>query len=601
MSAAIRVACPHCLTSLKLKSREVLGRRVTCPKCREVFSAAEEDDELFESAERTPEQHLEPMISRVAEQPLAPLIARTPRRRSRRIQHRSGVGWFLAGSVLTAIVAAAFFVPWRSLVADINLNPWADTPDAIMTEETPLIREYADLADEAGAGGSFQELSAKAKKLDGRIVDLYLRAVRVRPVSQDRLQADLEKHKAEGEEFASRGQALLERARSGGYGNAAVAASPAELQALADFKATVIVIFSHVKELGGTFASMMTKPPEPQSKSQKTEVEILDIYREVAVLVSRVDSNSSAQAALPVLRQLKEKLETLKKRRPDEINDNTVETLKGILDYERLVGAACREIAQVADVIIERHHLGSEFQGAVSQIDASFGNELRRLETSRLRELPLLGAASPLTAGDSPAAGSPPARLLRRRAGSAAPTPELSLEAQAAADALGPIDPPFAPPNTGPGSFVSTCVRKFGWDHVTFIGFPDNGLSRPEMVRLLTQIQAALAGIPSRWTINQGAILAIASSDTVEQIAAKFHIGRIRKIDSANRRIIIDLPAAGASTLRPVPGDIHLPGPIGGTLPGPRHRLPGRQMVPGGPIPAPAAPQPGPAKPTSGL
>ncbi len=426
--------------------------------------------------------------------------------------------------------------------------------------------------------------------------------MRVRPVSRERLQADLEKHKAEGEEFASRGQALLERARSGGYGNAAVAASPAELQALADFKATVIVIFSHVKELGGTFTSMMETPPQPQSKSQKTEVEILNIYRELAVLISRVDSNSSAQAALPILRQLREKLETLKQRRPQEITDNTVEQLKGILDYERLVGAACREVAQVANVVIQRHSLGSDFEGAVSQIDASFGNGLRRLEASRPRELPLLGTG-PVTA-DRPAAGTLPAPLLRGPAGSAdaaAPAPELSAEALAAADGLGPIDPPFAPPNTGPGSFVSMCVRKFGWDHVTFIGFPDNGLSRPEMVRLLTQIQAALAGIPSRWTINQGAILAIESSDTVEQIAAKFHVGRIRKIDSANRRIFVDLPAAGASILRPVPSDIQLPGPIGGTLPGHRHRLPGRPIVPRSPDPCAAAPQAEPAKPTSGL
>jgi hypothetical protein len=603
VSAAIRVACPHCLTSLKLKSREMLGRRVTCPKCREVFSAAEEDEELFESAERSPEQPLAPTIARTSEQSLAPMIARTPRRRSRRIRHPSGVVWFLAGSVLTALVAGAFFVPWRSLVADINLNPWADTPDAILTQETRLLNEFGDLAEEARAGGSFAELAAKAKDLDGRIVDLYLRAVRVRPVSRERLEADLEKHETELKDRQSRSVAFQER-NADPQAKRLLAGSPAEQQALEDLKSTFIVILSHVKELGGAFTSMMTKPPEPQSKSQKTEVEILDIYREVAVLVSRVDSTSAAQAALPVLRQLKEKLEILKKRRPEEINDNTVETLKGILDYERLVGAAGREIAQVADVVIQRHNLGSDFEGAVSQIDASFGNELRRRGASRPRELPLLGAASPLTAADSPAAGSPPARLLRRPAGpadAASPAPELSAEAQAAADALGPIDPPFAPPNTGPGSFVSTCVRKFGWDHVTFIGFPDNGLSRPEMVRILTQIQAALAGIPSRWTINQGAIIAIASSDTVDQIAAKFHVGRIRKIDSANRRIIVDLPAAGASTLGPVRNDIRLPGPIGGDLPGARRRVPGRQIVPRGPIPAPAAPQAGPAKPTSGL
>jgi hypothetical protein len=603
VSAAIRVACPHCLTSLKLKSREMLGRRVTCPKCREVFSAAEEDEELFESAERTPEQPLAPMISRASEQPLAPMIAWTSRRRSRRLQQRSGVGWFVAGSVLTAIVACAFFVPWRSLVPDINLNPWADTPDAILTQETRLLNEFGDLAEEARAGGSFAELAAKAKNLDGRIVDLYLRAVRVRPVSRERLEADLEKHETELKDLQSRSVAFQER--NADPQAKRLAGSPAEQQALEDLKSTFIVILSHVKELGGAFTSMMTKPPEPPSKSQKTEVEILDIYREVAVLISRVDSNSAAQAALPVLRQLREKLETLKKRRPEEINDNTVETLKGILDYERLVGTACREVAQVADVVIQRHNLGSDFEGAVSQIDSSMHNKLRRLEASRPKELPLLVGVSPLIAADSPAASSTPAPLLRRPAGSAdaapAPARELSAEAQAAADGLGPIDPPFAPPNTGPGSFVSMYVHKFGWDHVTFIGFPDNGLSRPEMIRLLTQIQAALAGIPSRWTINQGAILAIASSDTVEQIAAKFHVGRIRKIDSANRRVIIDLPAAGASILRPVPGDIHLPGPIGGAHSGPRRRLPGRQIVPRIPIPAPAAPQAEPAKPTSGL
>ena len=153
MSSRLRVACPHCLARLKLKSRGMLGRRVTCPKCRETFDAVEEDEEPFGPAE----------LTRFARAITADDLAENPRRMKRSNGVPAGLGWFVAGSALTAIAVAAFFVPWSSLVADINLNPFADTPDTIMAQETPLLSELADLMEGVADGAPFRKLPPRSK------------------------------------------------------------------------------------------------------------------------------------------------------------------------------------------------------------------------------------------------------------------------------------------------------------------------------------------------------------------------------------------------------------------------------------------------------
>src|SRR5579864_4206200 len=53
MPAPVVVACPHCKTSLKLKDRNKLGQRITCPKCKKAFKAEltpDDEDEFGELA-----------------------------------------------------------------------------------------------------------------------------------------------------------------------------------------------------------------------------------------------------------------------------------------------------------------------------------------------------------------------------------------------------------------------------------------------------------------------------------------------------------------------------------------------------------------------
>ncbi len=116
----------------------MLGCRVTCPKCRETFDAAEEDEELFGAGRITAAR------ARAADD-----LAKSPAAEETLERSSGRLGMVRRGEPpLTAIAAAAFFVPWSSLVAlvaDINLNPFADTPDTIMTQEIPLLRELTDL------------------------------------------------------------------------------------------------------------------------------------------------------------------------------------------------------------------------------------------------------------------------------------------------------------------------------------------------------------------------------------------------------------------------------------------------------------------------
>jgi endogenous inhibitor of DNA gyrase (YacG/DUF329 family) len=45
MPSLISIQCPHCLQTLKLKSRKPLGRKVPCPKCKTPFVLEEPETE----------------------------------------------------------------------------------------------------------------------------------------------------------------------------------------------------------------------------------------------------------------------------------------------------------------------------------------------------------------------------------------------------------------------------------------------------------------------------------------------------------------------------------------------------------------------------
>ena len=379
MSSVLRVACPHCLARLKLKSREMLGRRVTCPKCRETFDAAEEDEELFGQAELPPREPAPPMISR-----------KVPRRKKRSNGVPAGMGWFVAESALTALAAAAFFVPWSSLVAlvaDINLNPFADTPDTIMTQEIPLLRQLTDLMEAAIDGGSLQDAAAKIKNLDGRVVDLYLRAVRVSPVSHERLSLSSEKHRAEMDDFVNRAKDVYEKGRS----QRRNATSPADQQAFAGFQSGYDTLHFHLQILNRTFATIMERPPTPQSKMGRTQREVIDNLREVVVLLSRIDSNSAALAARPALKQYKERLDDLRRRGAEEMAGESNQNIAADLGFDRFAASIRTEIAQVGEIVAERYSPGSDFQKAVAALAplasmrrGGFANSpARRAPTSR--------------------------------------------------------------------------------------------------------------------------------------------------------------------------------------------------------------------------
>jgi hypothetical protein len=576
LSSAVRVACPHCLASLKLKSREMLGRRVTCPKCNEEFDAAEEDVELFQTTDTLSPTPLGPTISRGT---------RWQKKRSNRLRTR--VSWFATAGVLAAIVVSAFFVPWSSLVAEINLNPFADTPDVIMKEEAPLLGEAVDLTEAALDGGPFLELAVKAKSLDDRVVALYLRALRVRPVSQGRLDSALERHRAEGEAYLERTRTLSLRAVNAGHGNGLRQASLADMAAIDDFKTSQRGAIEHLQWIQGTFKSMMERPPTPQSSSQKTEAEIIDILREVAVLISRVNSISAAQAIVPTLEQRAERIATLRERLAEEAASDSAQTFKESSAFLQIGTAVVPQIDHVTALVSKRYNLGSDLIDAVIKFGASGGAIQRGIADAQMRRgLPRLAVRSEVDAQpDEPPAKSAtlsPAPILSDPAARTSTGPVAAKTPEEASDPdelTGPTEAPFLAPNTGPSGFVSKCVREFGKDHLTFVGFPDNGQPRQQFVQLMIRIQSVLGGIPSRWTINQGAIIAIVSSDTVDELAAKIHLGRVRKIDAAHRRIIIDLPSPAAGMSR----DAQTIGPNAQ----PARRFPRGRVAPAVPTPAP--------------
>jgi hypothetical protein len=560
LSSVLRVACPHCLARLKLKSREMLGRRVTCPKCRETFDAAEEDEELFGSAEL----------------PSPPTISRkTPRRKKRSNGAPAGLGWFVAGSALTAIVAAAFFVPWSSLVADINLNPFADSPDTIMTLETPLLRELADLMEGVADGAPFQDAAAKIKDLDGRLVDLYLRAVRVSPVSHERLNSIAEKHEADAEDFKNRSKAMNER----GPSQRRRVTSPADQQAFAGLQSAYGTLQFHLKILNRTLATIMERPPAQNSKLGRTEGEMIDCLREVVALLSRIDSSSAALAARPALEKYKVRLDDLKRRAVEETTSASPEDIMAVFAADGFAASIRTEIAQVGEIIAERYNPGSDFQQAVAALAPFASMRMGGFANSPAAGLPQR-VATPLSA---PVVAVPqgPAMIVRR-ATPASQTPEEIHD-----ESAGPAISPFVPPNTSSDGFVLKCIREFGKEHAVFIGFAEADIPARYVTQKLSQIQTDLGDVTTRSSNNKWTIIAIASSDDIEKIADKLHVGRIRQIDADNRRIYVALD-----------GVVRKPSPfLNGARP---HRPPVLRNFPhfprGNPTPPPSnrGPAPGP-------
>jgi len=49
MAELIQVSCPHCDSSLKLKNRDKLGKRVPCPKCKKPFVLKEDSEDILDA------------------------------------------------------------------------------------------------------------------------------------------------------------------------------------------------------------------------------------------------------------------------------------------------------------------------------------------------------------------------------------------------------------------------------------------------------------------------------------------------------------------------------------------------------------------------
>ncbi len=442
------------------------------------------------------------------------------------------MGWFVAGSALTALAAAAFFVPWSSLVAlvaDINLNPFADTPDTIMTQEIPLLRQLTDLMEAAIDGGSLQDAAAKIKNLDGRVVDLYLRAVRVSPISHERLSSSSEKHRAEMDDFVNRAKDVYEKGRS----QRRNATSPADQQAFAGFQSGYDTLHFHLQILNRTFATIMERPPTPQSKMGRTQREVIDNLREVVVLLSRIDSNSAALAARPALKQYKERLDDLRRRGAEEMAGESNQNIAADLGFDRFAASIRTEIAQVGEIVAERYSPGSDFQKAVAALAPLASMRRGGFANSPARGGPQR-AATRLSAAVVAVPQGP--AMIVRRAAPASQTPEHIHD-----ESAGPAIPPFVPPNTSPGGFVLKCLREFGKENVVFLGFAEPDIPAREITRLLNQIQSDLGNVTTRSSNNKSTIIAIASSEELEALADKLHVGRIRTMDADNRRIYVAL------------------------------------------------------------
>jgi hypothetical protein len=172
MSDELRVACPHCGSQLRLKSRQSLGRRLTCRDCGDEFTArsspAYDDDGSADDAFS-------------AEAELPPRGTRRPAgsaRRKKPTRHRPLNRWVFigAGLAILIILAGVFSGPLVKFTGEVRrmADSVTDSPDRALADVASLRAEVRKTLASVSDKGSHDAAIDKFKQLRPRVAELIL-------------------------------------------------------------------------------------------------------------------------------------------------------------------------------------------------------------------------------------------------------------------------------------------------------------------------------------------------------------------------------------------------------------------------------------------
>jgi hypothetical protein len=285
---------------------------VACPNCRQTFVASipEVEDDCAEG--EVPALKRRPQFARQGG---------GRRQQGGRIYSRDW-RWIAAGVLCLVLVAAWFLAPRAQILRAVNrVIPVGDSADSILDEVVRHEREIESTLEAIRqADASHKDQAHRAafdllKSIHTRTDELYLRAVRLDPVSPEEYAALKKRH---------------EERKSGVSANAALALifelpklDPSKLRALRNLDPNSKEVQDELSRPGdaqqgvelGFIESLVLvlskQPPEPQNELEKILAQRAVIERETYKKLSHLDSASDLEKAVPLLKEQTQRLDEL--------------------------------------------------------------------------------------------------------------------------------------------------------------------------------------------------------------------------------------------------------------------------------------------------
>jgi hypothetical protein len=285
---------------------------VACPKCRQTFVASIPEGEDDSEEVEAPALKRRPQFAR---------HGRGHRQQGGRIYSRDW-RWIAAGVLCLVLVAAWFLVPRAQILRAVNrVIPIGDSADSILDEVVRHEREIESALEAIRqADASHKDQAHRAafdllKSIHKRTDELYLRAVRLDPVSPEEYAALKKRH---------------EERKSGVSANAGLALifelpklDPSKLRALRNLDPNSKEVQDALSrpgdaqqgvELGyieSLVLALSKQPPEPQNELERILAQKAVIERETYRKLSHLDSASEVEKAVPFLKEQTQRLDEL--------------------------------------------------------------------------------------------------------------------------------------------------------------------------------------------------------------------------------------------------------------------------------------------------
>ncbi|HEY3965893.1 MAG TPA: zinc-ribbon domain-containing protein [Planctomycetaceae bacterium] len=279
MPDELRVGCPECGTTYRLKSRQSVGRKMNCRNCGEAFVARlQEDDPDFEPQEdhgsSSDEWH-----------PAGRLPARRRKSGKDRRKTRSRRSLWLDWRIAAA--AGAVLVVVGLVIAFLNI-PFArgpDTPDAVYRDLAAAMRDIRNTFDSIRDAGSQKSAIEKFKGMKPRFEDLILRACRLEPVPEQEYKDLAARYKDSLEWERKDKKEVSQRISNAGQGGLELLAAVPNLGR--QYYTAVDVLHD-----------ALLQPVEPRDAAERIQYDVLQIKRRLIRRLATVSSSAELPATV---------------------------------------------------------------------------------------------------------------------------------------------------------------------------------------------------------------------------------------------------------------------------------------------------------------